>query len=137
MQAVRHAGKLRLMSLLLAMDDEPRISRLSRGGCQMETTSKNAADKWRKSLKYVQFSKRMVVCISLGLFILSLISIYMSYLITEAEAIVKIVTIDGYYAIFAFIAYSGNSMLEKWLIKKGGGILGSEIASTENTENNE
>jgi len=103
----------------------------------MECKNETAVDKWKKSHKYVQFSKRMVVCISICLSILSLIAIYMSYLINDADAIVKIVTIDGYYAIFAFIAYSGNSMLEKWLIKKGGGILGSEIVPAENTENNE
>lgn len=102
----------------------------------MKIKSETAVDKWKKSLKYVQFSKRMIISISVGLFILSLIAMYMCYLIQDAGAIVNIVTIGGYYAIFAFVAYSGNSMLEKWLIKKGGGILGSEISSIEDTENN-
>ena len=99
--------------------------------------SENAIDKWKKSLKYVQFSKRMIVSISVGLFVLSVVGMYMCFLIKDADAIVKILTIDGYYAIFAFIAYSGNSMLEKWLIKRGGGILGSEVVSPINDIEND
>ena len=101
----------------------------------------NAMDKWKKTLKYVQFSKKMIVSISLGLFVLSLIGMYMCYSVQDGDSIVKIVTIDGYYAIFAFVAYSGNSMLEKWLIKKFGGILGSELncndTETEDTNSEE
>jgi threonine/homoserine/homoserine lactone efflux protein len=89
--------------------------------------NETAVDVWKKTSKYVQFSKKMIVGISVGFVFVSIVGMLMSYLIEASDAIVSIVKIDGIYAILAFIAYSGNSMLEKWLVKHSGGTLGSEL----------
>ena len=82
---------------------------------------------WSKNPKYIQFSKKMVALVSVGFGIMSAIGMYLCYAAGYPLGIVSIVTIDGVYAILAFIAYSGNSMLEKWLVKHSGGTLGSEL----------
>ena len=88
-----------------------------------------ALKKWKGTTKYVQFSKRMVAAVSIGFGIMSAVGMWLCRMAEYPTGIVSIVTIDGLYAILAFIAYSGNSMLEKWLVKHSGGSLGSELQS--------
>jgi hypothetical protein len=91
------------------------------------TTQPDALTKWKSTGKYVQFSKRMVACVSIGFGLMSALGMWLCYRGGYLIGVVSVVTIDGIYAILAFVAYSGNSMLEKWLIKHEGGTLGSEL----------
>jgi hypothetical protein len=92
-----------------------------------EQSGVGAFDKWKKSMQYVQFSKRVIKWVSLGVFALSVYGMTLCYVANYPQGIVSIAQSDIWYGMFAFIAYSGNSALEKWLIKKGGGLLGGEL----------
>lgn len=73
-----------------------------------------------KNSKYVQFSKKMVIVITSAVTAMTVFSILLCYFLGEETGIVKI--ISGYltYATVCFVAYSGNSACEKWLIRKYG-----------------
>lgn len=62
----------------------------------------------------------MVIIVTVAVTCISVLGILLTYFIGEYEGIVKI--IEGYvaYATVCFVAYSGNSACEKWLIKKYG-----------------
>jgi hypothetical protein len=81
----------------------------------------------KKDKKYVQFSKRMVVLSLLSGEIFSAFAMWLCYASNYPEGIVSIATANMIVSMIVFIAYSGNSALEKWLIKHAGGTLGSEL----------
>ncbi len=67
---------------------------------------------------YVQFSKRIVVAVTTSVTVLCMAALLLCALIDGAEEVVLVVKAYISYAIVVFAAYSGNSAVEKWLIRK-------------------
>lgn len=70
--------------------------------------------------EYVQFSKRMVLFVCISVTCLSLLAMGMCFFREAMEEIAEI--LQGYtgFATICFAAYSGNSMVEKWLVRRFG-----------------
>lgn len=66
----------------------------------------------------MQFSKRMVVFASIAVTVLSLIGMGLCFGAGDTETLGKIVQYYIGYATICFAAYSGNSAVEKWLIRR-------------------
>lgn len=85
--------------------------------------------------RYVQFSKRMVVFVSIAVTALSLIGMGLCFQNGDTETLGRIAQYFIGYATICFAAYSGNSAVEKWLIRRFPvGDTASE--TTENTDEN-
>jgi len=67
---------------------------------------------------YVQFSKRIVVAVTVSVTALCLAAQLLCALIGGAEEVVLVIKAYISYAIVVFAAYSGNSTVEKWLVRK-------------------
>ena len=67
---------------------------------------------------YVQFSKRIVVAVTASVTAICLVALLLCYLVGSAEEVVLVVKAYISYAIVVFAAYSGNSAVEKWLVRK-------------------
>lgn len=67
---------------------------------------------------YVQFSKRVVVAVTASVTAICLAALVLCTLAESAESVVLVVQAYIGYAIVVFAAYSGNSAVEKWLIRK-------------------
>ena len=67
---------------------------------------------------YVQFSKRIVVAVTASVTVLCLAALLLTGLIGGAEEVVLVVKAHISYTIVVFAAYSGNSAVEKWLVRK-------------------
>jgi len=67
---------------------------------------------------YVQFSKRIVVAVTASVTALCLAALLICALLGGAEEVVLVVKAYISYAIVVFAAYSGNSAVEKWLVRK-------------------
>lgn len=67
---------------------------------------------------YVQFSKRMVVLITLCVTAMSLLGIIVCTLYGQLMYLVEILRSYIGYATITFAAYSGNSAVEKYLVKR-------------------
>lgn len=67
---------------------------------------------------YVQFSKRIVVAVTASVTVLCLAALLLTSLVGGAEEVVLVVRAYISYAIVVFAAYSGNSAVEKWLVRK-------------------
>ena len=67
---------------------------------------------------YVQFSKRIVVAVTASVTALCLVALLLCFLSGGAEEVVLVVKAYISYAIVVFAAYSGNSAVEKWLVRK-------------------
>jgi hypothetical protein len=67
---------------------------------------------------YVQFSKRIVVAVTASVTAICLAALLLCYLAGSAEEVVMVVRAYISYAIVVFAAYSGNSAVEKWLVRK-------------------
>ncbi len=67
---------------------------------------------------YVQFSKRIVVAVTASVTVMCIAGILLCALIGSAEEVVLVVKAYISYAIVVFAAYSGNSAVEKWLVRK-------------------
>lgn len=67
---------------------------------------------------YVQFSKRIVVAVTVCVTAISTIGLVMTFLTKEMEYGVNIIRTYIEYAMVVFAAYSGNSAVEKWLVHK-------------------
>ena len=67
---------------------------------------------------YVQFSKRIVVAVTTSVTVICLVALLLTGLIGGAEEVVLVVKAYISYAIVVFAAYSGNSAVEKWLVRK-------------------
>jgi hypothetical protein len=67
---------------------------------------------------YIQFSKRIVVAVTASVTAICLAALLLCYLVGSAEEVVLVVKAYISYAIVVFAAYSGNSAVEKWLVRK-------------------
>lgn len=67
---------------------------------------------------YVQFSRRIVVAVTISVTVLCLAALLLIFLIGGAEEVVMVVRAYISYTIVVFAAYSGNSAVEKWLVWK-------------------
>lgn len=67
---------------------------------------------------YVQFSKRMVVLVTVAVTVIVAVSVLGMIYDSAYTELPKV--LDHYlgYASVVFVAYSGNSALEKWLVKR-------------------
>ena len=69
---------------------------------------------------YVQFSKRIVVAVTIAVTGISVMSCVLCWSSGEPSYLVDIVKAYIQYAMVVFAAYSGNSAVEKWLVKRAG-----------------
>ena len=67
---------------------------------------------------YVQFSKRIVVAVTASVTAICLAALILCAMADDAPSVVLVVKAYISYAIVVFAAYSGNSAVEKWLVKK-------------------
>jgi len=67
---------------------------------------------------YVQFSKKIVMAVTAAVTLLCMVGLVLCAVIGDATGLVSVVKAYISYAIIVFAAYSGNSAVEKWLIKK-------------------
>lgn len=67
---------------------------------------------------YVQFSKRIVVAVTASVTGMCTAGLLLCLLLGGAEEVVLVVKAYISYAIVVFAAYSGNSAVEKWLVRK-------------------
>lgn len=65
--------------------------------------------------KYVQFSKKIVVGVSCAVTALCCMAIWLCWSAADASQIVAVTRAYIEYATIVFVAYSGNSVVEKWL----------------------
>jgi hypothetical protein len=107
------------------------------GGNMPKATAKSAFEKWKTSVHYVQFSKRVIQWINIGLFTVLVLGMVFCYKLEYPQGIVSIVLFYIGYCMTAFAFYSGNSAWEKTLIKKGGGLIGSELTNNTNVSGEE
>ncbi len=87
----------------------------------MSTTTEMEKAKDLKKIRYVQFSKRMVVFTCISAMAISVFACILCYLAENVGAVQGIVQTYIGFATICFAAYSGNSMVEKWLLRKYGG----------------
>ena len=71
-----------------------------------------------KKKEYVQFSKRMVLFVCIAVTSLSVIAMVMCCAGDWLEGLGEILKGDTGFATVCFAAYSGNSMVEKWLVRR-------------------
>ena len=67
---------------------------------------------------YVQFSKKMVVFVISAVTLLSLLSILLCFTAEDMGVVQHIMEAYTGFATVCFAAYSGNSAVEKWLIRR-------------------
>lgn len=82
--------------------------------------------------RYVQFSKVIVVAVTAAVTVICIGGMLLCYSLADTDAVVELGKAFISYAMIAFAAYSGNSAVEKWLIKKYSGII-SESTTDEDT----
>ena len=75
----------------------------------------------KKRAGYVQFSKKMVIFVTAAVTAISLMSILLCSFSDGLQELQHIVEAFIGYATVCFAAYSGNSAVEKWLIRRYGG----------------
>ena len=85
----------------------------------------------KQSKPYVQFSKRIVVAVTVCVTVLSLVGVVLCYAGNGLEELQGVVKQYIQYAMVVFVAYSGNSAMEKWLLKKAGATTSDEETETE------
>ena len=76
--------------------------------------------------KYVQFSKRIVVAVTIAVTVLCLAALVLCYMGGDTDNVVGVTNAYIGYATVAFVAYSGNSAAEKWLTRKYGNVHTSD-----------
>ena len=72
----------------------------------------------KKKNTYVQFSKRMVVFVITAVTVISVMAVLLSYGVEAMTVMQHIVEAYIGFATICFAAYSGNSAVEKWLVRK-------------------
>ncbi len=72
------------------------------------------------SKRHVQFSKVIVVAVTAAVTLICGCGMWLSYSLGNVQGIVDLGKAYISYAIVAFTAYSGNSAVEKWLVKRYG-----------------
>ena len=83
--------------------------------------------------KYTQFSKKIVVAVTLAVTIICAAALVLCFLADDTAGVVEAANAYIGYATIAFVAYSGNSAAEKWLTKK---YVQEHTSETESTEAN-
>ena len=75
--------------------------------------------------RHVQFSKIVVVFVTTAVTALCAATVRMAYKMSDADNMVNAVKAYIEYATIAFVAYSGNSAVEKWLTfhNKAGSVI--------------
>ena len=68
-----------------------------------------------KQKAYVQFSKRIVLLVTVAVTVISLLAMVLCFFRSDTDALVSTVRTYINYATIVFAAYSGNSVFEKWL----------------------
>lgn len=81
--------------------------------------------------KYTQFSKKIVVAVTLAVTIICAAALVLCFLADDTAGVVEAANAYIGYATIAFTAYSGNSAVEKWLTKKYGSVHTSEAEEAE------
>ena len=76
--------------------------------------------------RYVQFSKRIVVAITSAVTVLCVLAVCLCWAGGQLEQAVEVVKAYIGYATAVFVAYSGNSAAEKWLVSRYGKSTASE-----------
>ncbi len=76
--------------------------------------------------RYVQFSKMIIVAVTAAVTVICIGGMVLCYSLHDTDAVVELGRAYISYAIVAFTAYSGNSAVEKWLMKKYSGTMGGE-----------
>lgn len=72
----------------------------------------------KKTKAYVQFSKRIVVLVTVAVTIACYAASVFCFIRQDMPSLVAVIKAYIQYATFVFIAYSGNSALEKWIINR-------------------
>ena len=82
--------------------------------------------------KYVQFSKKIVVAITAAVTVICTASVVLCWM--SGEMVIASDVIQAYigYATVVFVAYSGNSAAEKWLMTRYGGYSTTDEDDTSN-----
>ena len=73
-----------------------------------------------KQKAYVQFSKRIVLLVTIAVTLISLLAMVLCFFRNDTEALVSTVRTYINYATIVFAAYSGNAVFEKWLTQGKG-----------------
>ena len=71
----------------------------------------------RKKERYVQFSKRMVLFVNVAVTVLTAAGMGLCTMRGYMEGVVSVLSSYISFATVCFAAYSGNSMVEKWLVR--------------------
>lgn len=66
--------------------------------------------------QYVQFSKRIVIAVIIAEFALCGITLLLACMGYDMSVGAEVIKAHTPFAIVTFVAYSGNSMVEKWLV---------------------
>ncbi len=74
--------------------------------------------------RHIQFSKTIVVAVTAAVTVICAGGMAMCYARSDTNALVDLGRAYISYALVVFAAYSGNSAVEKWLIRKYTGASG-------------
>lgn len=85
---------------------------------------------------YVQFSKKIVIGVTIAVSAIVFIGVVLAYFAEQIEQMTAVIKIYVQYDMVVFVAYSGNSMLQKWLLKNNG-FFGTVNGKEEQTDNSE
>ena len=78
--------------------------------------------------RYVQFSKVIIVAVTVAVTVICIGGMLLCYSLADTDAVVELGKAFISYALVAFTAYSGNSAVEKWLVRKYDGITNESTA---------
>ena len=67
---------------------------------------------------YIQFSKLVVIFVTLAVTALCTSAVVLTYKLMDVAQMVNAVRAYIEYATIAFVSYSGNSAVEKWLVNR-------------------
>ena len=81
-----------------------------------------------KQKTYVQFSKRIVLLVTVTVTVISLLAVVLCFFRNDTEALISTVRTYINYATIVFAAYSGNSVFEKWLTQGKSGEAAENTA---------
>ncbi len=96
----------------------------------MRKTSRRARAPDRR---YVQFSKIIIVAVTASVTVLCAGGMVLCFALRDTAAMVELGRAYISYAIVAFTAYSGNSAVEKWLVRKYNGVLNEFDGNADDT----
>lgn len=90
----------------------------------------DAMTAWKKTKKYVQFSKKVIVGVNIGFGVICAWGMWLCGQAENSSSIVGIIQVVGLVALCDFAMYSGNSVFEKWFASHSSiGTVGSELQS--------